>query len=350
MNNHPGSEAPPWASLSTSGPGEIRVGPTLAIPAVLAELGVSPNDAFAQAGVDRTLFDDPDNRIGIEALGGLLANCAALTGCDHFGLLVGERFELPGLGPLGGVLRHSPTVGAAIHGLLRFFHIHDRGAAPLLLAADTSCVILGYSVFHHGLPGLAQIQDAALSIGYRILADLCGPVWKPLRVQFSRRQPDNIAPYYQAFHSTVSFDAEISGLVFASSWLDRAIEGADATIHQRLTEAIHAAEARGQASFAAQVERVLPQMVLSGMASGAAVANAFAVHERTLRRRLEDEGTNLQELIRQTRFELAKQLLKNTHLAVSAIATALGYDDPNAFSRAFRNWAQASPTQWRAAR
>ncbi|WP_291994273.1 AraC family transcriptional regulator [Candidatus Accumulibacter sp. ACC003] len=350
MKNHPGSEAPPSASLSTSGPGEIRVGPTLAIPAVLAELGVSPNDAFAWAGVDPTLFDDPDNRIGIEALGGLLAGCAALSGCDHFGLLVGERFELPELGPLGGLLRHSPTVGEALRGLLRFFHVHDRGAAPLLLAADPSCVILGYSVFHHGLPGLAQIQDAAISIGYRILATLCGPTWKPLRVQFSRSQAGDSAPYHQTFHAPVSFDAKISGLVFASSWLDRTIEGADATIHDRLTEAIRAAEARGPASFAAQVERALPQMVLSGMVSGEAVASTFAVHERTLRRRLEDDGTNLQQLIKQTRFELAKQLLQNTELAVSAIATVLGYDDPNAFSRAFRNWAHASPTQWRAAR
>jgi AraC-like DNA-binding protein len=88
-------------------------------------------------------------------------------------------------------------------------------------------------------------------------------------------------------------------------------------------------------------------MLLSGMATTEAIARLFAIHERTLRRRLEKDGKNLQQLINQTRFELAKQLLQNTNLPVSEIATTLRYDDPNAFSRAFRNWANISPTQWR---
>jgi len=100
-------------------------------------------------------------------------------------------------------------------------------------------------------------------------------------------------------------------------------------------------------SFADQVVGVLPQMLWSGTASAEAVAHLFAIHERTLRRRLEAEGKNLQQLINQARFELAQQLLDNTALSVSAIASALRYDDSNAFSRAFRNWANLSPTQWR---
>ncbi len=79
-----------------------------------------------------------------------------------------------------------------------------------------------------------------------------------------------------------------------------------------------------------------------------AVGRLFAIHERTLRRRLEKERKNLQQLVNEARFELAQQLLQNTCLSVSAIATALRYDDANAFSRAFRNWANLSPTQWRA--
>ncbi|MCB1933150.1 MAG: helix-turn-helix domain-containing protein [Candidatus Accumulibacter sp.] len=53
-------------------------------------------------------------------------------------------------------------------------------------------------------------------------------------------------------------------------------------------------------------------------------------------------------MITQARFELAKQLLQNADLSVAEIAAALHYEDPNAFSRAFRSWAALSPTQWRA--
>ena len=36
-----------------------------------------------------------------------------------------------------------------------------------------------------------------------------------------------------------------------------------------------------------------------------------------------------------------------TAFALARIATVLRYDDPNVFSRAFRNWANLSPSQWR---
>lgn len=342
------AQGPSWDSLTTSGQGEIRVGPILAIPLVLSELGVSPQNAFALARVDQRLFDDPDKRIGIETLGRLFETCVALTGCHHFGLLVGERFELPSLGPLGEVLRNSATLGEAIRALLRHFHIHDRGAAPVLLTPNASRVVLGYSVFHHSLPALTQIQDAAITIGYRILAELCGSSWKTLRVQFLHAQPASTAAYHRLFGASVVFEAEVSGMVFAPSWLEKEIEGADATRLERVTGAIRDAEARGPMGFSERVQGMLPQMLLSGMASAKAIARLFAVHERTLRRRLEEEGTNLQQLINQTRFELAQQFLQNTALSVSAIASALRYGDPNAFSRAFRSWANCSPSQWRA--
>ena len=112
---------------------------------------------------------------------------------------------------------------------------------------------------------------------------------------------------------------------------------------------IREAEASEGTSFAEQVRVVLHQLILSGTASSDHVARLFAIHERTLRRRLRSEETNLQLLVNEARFELAQQLLQNTSLSIAEIAVALQYRDPNAFSRAFRRWAQVSPTQWRAA-
>ena len=103
------------------------------------------------------------------------------------------------------------------------------------------------------------------------------------------------------------------------------------------------AEAKGGMSFGDQVLGVLHQMVLSGSSSAEDVARLFGVHERTLRRRLANEGKSLHELIQQTRFELAQQLLENTEIPVTGIAAALRYEDPNAFSRAFRSgWQKPS--------
>jgi AraC-like DNA-binding protein len=89
-------------------------------------------------------------------------------------------------------------------------------------------------------------------------------------------------------------------------------------------------------------------MVLSGTSSAENVALLFGMHERTLRKRLTAERTSLQQLVSQTRFELAKQLLENTQLPLSEIASALRYADAAVFSRAFRSWSKTSPRAWRA--
>lgn len=334
--------------LVTCSESDIRVGGILPIPAILSELGVRPELAFTRAGVDPALFEDPENHISLDAVGRLLAICVTLTKTNHFGLLVGERFDLNALGPVGYLMRNSPTIGDALHSLLLYLHLRDRGAAPILMSLDPNDSILGYSVYRHDTPGLAQIYDTAIAIAYRIMVELCGPSWKPKRVLFSYSPPGNAAPHQKLFGARVGFDAEVSGIVFDSHWLQRPIEGADPVLHGILVRAIQEAEANSSRSFTEQVRAVLPQMVLSGSVSSNAVASLFGISERTLRRRLQAQQTSLNQLLNEARLELAQQLLDNTRLMVSEISAALQYADPNDFSRAFHNWAGLSPTQWRA--
>jgi AraC-like DNA-binding protein len=303
-----------------------------------------------RAGVPLSTFRNPENRIAFETLGRLFSECSALADCDHFGLLVGERFELNGLGAIGYLMRNSATVGEALRALLLHLYLHDRGAVPILINLDASHVLLGYSIYRHGVPGSAHLYDAAIAIGYRALKDICGVAWKPLRVQFSHGRPDDPRPYRRVFGSDVRFDAEVSGIVFQASWLDHAIAGADSNLRELVVQAINQTGANSSMRFIDVVRGALHQMVLGGTASARNVALLFGIHERTLRKRLTAERTSLQQLVSQTRFELAKQLLENTELPLSEIAAALRYADAAVFSRAFRSWSETSPREWRVRR
>jgi AraC-like DNA-binding protein len=338
-----GSETP-----SIGPPGDLRVSPLLAIPALLTARGVDPALAFARAGVDVRIFERPDNRISFEAGGRLLSVCADLTDCRHFGLLLSDHFDLGGLGPIGSLMRHSACVGDALQVLLRHFHLHDRGAAPVLLRPDASIVVFGYSIFRDGVEGISQVHAAAIAIAFTFLRELCGPAFEPLRVQFAFSRPADIAPHGRMFRCALAFDADISAIVFDSKWLAHPLGGADPALRLRLQRQILEAEALGPILFGERVASALHQLVLNGDASSAKVAALFEIHERTVRRRLSEEGKSLRELVGQTRYELARQLLINTAMPVTNIAAALHYDDANAFSRAFRSWASLSPAQWRA--
>jgi AraC-like DNA-binding protein len=343
MSQDPSQLFSPVASIT----GDVRIGPMLAIPGLLREFGVTPTRAFNQAGVRLRLFKNSDSRIPFEALARLLNVCARLTACDHFGLLVGERFRLEALGAVGTLMRNSATVGEALRALLLHLHLYDRGAVPVLLELDPSSLLLGYAAYGQRMPLTAQAYDAAVAIGFRAMQELCGPSWTPLRVQFSRLRPTDTAAYRRLFRSRLRFDAEACGVVFASASLDQPIAGADPALRDLLARAIEDAESRNTMSFAEQVECALLQLALNGTASARDVSRFFGIHDRTLRKRLRAEGTSLQTLLDRTRFGIAQQLLGETALSVADVSSALRFSDPNVFSRAFRNWAGASPREWR---
>jgi len=209
-------------------------------------------------------------------------------------------------------------------------------------------MFFGYSVHRHGTLAVPQILDAGVVIAQRILTALCGHGFHASYVQFSHNQPDDTAPYRRLFRTKVRFGAEASGMVFQQHWCQKRIAGADAKNYQRIARMFPETGVSGALTFAERVEAAMPQIILSGMGTSRAVAQLFAVNERTLRRRLSADGTQLRTLINQSRFELAKQLLEDTSLSVATIAHTLGYEDPTAFPRAFQNWANSSPSQWRA--
>jgi AraC-like DNA-binding protein len=336
------------ASHVRYGPDESRIGPLCSLPVVLAELGISPGQTLRQAGVSESLFDDPDNRVTHRDICRLLSLCAELTGRADFGLLVGRRCRLADFGPLGELMRHSPTVREALRMLISHLHFFDRAATPVMLRMEPARLFLGYSLQHPATAGNAQLQDAAIAVAHRMLRELCGPAWQPLEVQLSRRRPERVTSYHRCYGARVRFDAEFSGLLFAVAWLEHPIAGADPARWHLLHRAQQRAETDAAISFAEEVECVLHGLLVGGATSAASVARLFGCSERTLRMKMRAEGTSLQRLLTDIRFEMARHLLQDTELPISQVAAALCFADTSVFSRAFHGWAGMNPRQWRA--
>jgi AraC-like DNA-binding protein len=74
------------------------------------------------------------------------------------------------------------------------------------------------------------------------------------------------------------------------------------------------------------------------------------MHSRTLNRRLNAFGFGFQQLVDESRFEIARQMLEDSAMEVGQIAELLDYAAPGVFTRAFRRWSGTTPAEWRAAR
>jgi AraC-like DNA-binding protein len=183
---------------------------------------------------------------------------------------------------------------------------------------------------------------------FNIMRALCGPDWLPREVRLAHRRPANVQPFRRFFQAPLQFDAEQDALVMSSHWLKRRLPGADAGLQRLLQSQIDALEAEHGDDFPEQVRSVLRTGLLTGHAGADQVASLFSMHSRTLARHLSACGTSFKQLADEGRFEIARQMLRNTSLDMGQIAAALDYADMSSFTRAFRRWTGTTPAAWRA--
>ncbi len=331
---------------STNGSETVRVGGTFAIPALLRGFGLDPAKLLAEAGLNPRLFDDPDNVMSYAARSRLIRLCVERTGCNHFGLLIGQQGGLSSLGLVGYLAQHSPDVGTALRNLVRFMHLHTRSAV-LTLREERDIAFFGYAGYSPEADAADQIADGAMATAFNVMRQLCGAKWKPVEVLLTHRRPADTEPLRQFFRTSLRFDAEENALAFSSHWLEEAVTAADPVLRSLLQKQIDGLTARHKSDFPEQVRNVLRTTVQVGHLKADQVAVLFSMHSRTLNRRLMDFGTSFQKLADETRYEVARQMLETSELPVREIAAALDYADASAFTRAFRRWSGITPALWR---
>jgi AraC-like DNA-binding protein len=79
----------------------------------------------------------------------------------------------------------------------------------------------------------------------------------------------------------------------------------------------------------------------------AEVARGLGMSERTLKRKLAEQGTSYSELLDRERHSQAVELLRGA-ASIDDVAERLGYSDAANFTRAFRRWTGRSPRVHRA--
>lgn len=91
----------------------------------------------------------------------------------------------------------------------------------------------------------------------------------------------------------------------------------------------------------------IPLYLSEGRPSIEKIAKLVGMSSRTLKRRLQDEGTSYSRLLDECILELGSAMLKDTDLSIADIAIGLGYPYTNHFCRAFKRLSGVTPGQYR---
>lgn len=172
----------------------------------------------------------------------------------------------------------------------------------------------------------------------------------PKRVELSRppERKDGLEDY---FGCKIRYRSSRNTLVLRSVDLDRPFATHNDELLEMLTPQFETKleERRHSRSVLDQVKWILKRLLAGSRPDLPMVAKELGMGERTLQRRITDEGSSFRQLLNDTRRELVREYLANPSVEITEAAFLVGYEDTSSFYRAFRSWEGTTPAEWRAA-
>lgn len=333
---------------------EVSVGLTQAILETLRTLHVAePECLLQQAGIDPQLLAKPENRIPLDQQQLLWQLASERSKSAAFGLHFARCMQPTSFGVLGYMAMNCHTIDECFDAVVKYQFLAGQGG-EFTLERDLHQVSLCYTPVNPEHPATAQRVLAMLAANVSFGRWLVGEDFRVMRVQLVQQQPvsgTECAEYEEFFACPVEFDSANNRLVYDAAVMQLAVPNASEELLQLLQErANRLLEGMSQGSgIAARITSLLATQLTNTVPDRARIAAQIGMSERTLQRRLAEEGTSFQEILENTRHYLARELLRNTRLSLNEVAMRLGFAEPSAFFRAFKKWQGCTPGQYRAA-
>jgi len=314
---------------------------------IMHSLGFSATTCLQNTGIKKEQLELANQGISLQQELAFYRRALTLSNDPLLGLKLGTAYRLESYGVLGYAILSAQTLGdaltiAAEFGNLSFTHfqigfetqgehaiIHmskvkpfDPDLLPLYADRDFSAIIFGTET----------------ALGQKI------PVKEVKLIQDGERYRKQ----YEAFYGAkVQFKQDRMELIF-----DRQILSASMPLRDPETSSYCRQQCQRllsqltqQSTFVDEVRRLLLAKP-SYFPTITEISSQLSMSERTLRRKLKDEGQAFQSVLDEVRQKLAKEYLCSG-LSLDRIASLLGYTETANFSHAFKRWCGCSPAVYR---
>ena len=251
---------------------------------------------------------------------------------------------------LGYAWLSSSTLRTAIRRFHRYQHIvGERGATEVEEVSDGLKIRFWAK---RGDPATVAVAAVIIDIFMSILVSMCrlnaGPECSPIAVNLRRREPENAGVYADFFGCPVHFCASENSIVLDTHAVDRLLPTSNRQLAAVLDGMLAEELARLDKSDIVARCRFA---VLDSLTSGAITEEDAAAHlhmsARTLQRKLGEAELTYQQLVDDTRKDLAMRYIADPARSLIDITFSLGFSQPSAFTRAFKRWSGLTPREYR---
>lgn len=314
----------------------------------LRRAGIKLQPLLSGVGLTVDQVDEPERRLSASKQIAFLEAAAEALNDHLLGFRLAEQFDLRELGLLYYVMATADTLGDALKRASRYSRITNEAVILEYREGREPVLRLAYA----GIPRHAdrqQMEFCMIAI-VRLSRALSARRFFPTRVSLVHVRPKGNAKFAGWLGKDIEFGGDTDEIGFppgSSEWPLAAADPRLSRILLKTAEETLGGRKRNRGAFRIAVENAICPLLPHGEAKADVVAKNLGTSERTLARRLAEEGATFNDILQQLKASLAVRYLKDEAMPISEIAWLLGFEEASSFTHACRRWTGKSPREFR---
>jgi AraC-like DNA-binding protein len=314
---------------------------------VLGAQGRDLGPLLKRAGLSPALVADPEARMPHHAVRAFCEEAVKATGDETLGLHLAEQVRPAVFDALGYVFRSSRSFGDGLRRLAQYHRfVDDVLTLKITTAGAQARITFETSAPDHLTRTVSEFLLGTLTRAARVetaRADL-----DPVAVEFTFAAPADTTAHGRFFRAPLRFGQPANTLVMHRRDLDLPFRHAEPELREVLERRVRDVIARlpPMDTVAARARAVLRAELEGGKPTAAEVGRRLGLSERSLHRRLREEGMTLRTLLHELRRDLSQRYIQEG-ISINETAFLLGYSEASAFHRSFRQWTGRTPSAYR---
>ena len=278
---------------------------------------------------------------------------------EAFGLHLKQRVPAGSFRMMCMCIAGCSTLGSAIERATEFMNFCRvlGGLAPIqftAIRADGDFVI-SQIPSNDELFSLASEDNLSGIIAYlhiwrQLLSWLIDCPLDVARAHLTIDSPQRIDAYEEILSCPLTFNSDCIGISFRKEYLDYPVNHDERSLNEFLRSApyqLTQSNKRDANDIINQMRIIVGTDFGKEFPSIEELAKHLNLSVRTLRRRLNEQGSNYQTMKDEIRKDAACRFLARPELKITTVAALMGFDEPSTFHRSFKKWAGMTPGEYR---
>ncbi|MBK1875097.1 AraC family transcriptional regulator [Marinobacter sp. 1-3A] len=312
-----------------------------------ASLGVDKDTCLQGTGITDEALGDGEALIARDQEMRLIENLIlALPDTPALGLKLGMQYNVATFGIWGFALSTSRTLRDAAKTAIRYLPLSTAYCRLYCFDEDG---FFGIGLDPEFIPPHVRqfLLERDLATGVNLVRELSLSGLAISKAEFEGPEPAYAGFIEEVLGVRPTYNSHRNAIMVAGLAADKPLPTFNARLVRMLNDQCRLQLEQRQTSGLSGLVRQQILGPLGLVATLDEVASALAMSSRSLRRKLEQEGTSFRALVDEERRQTATQILSGSHMKLDELAIHLGYTDTASFTRAFRRWMGVSPGEYR---